>query len=129
MITHSEVGSVGVPEGAGTAVIGGDFSQQRETIDPMLELGFIKNQELQKKFEVFKDASSMHRPPKPDRNLWDSENFSSINNQLPIYPRKKGFVEFSKQTVRPDLLCVNSVHEGRFDTIDLFPNCLSQVKH
>jgi len=46
----------------------------------MLELGFIKNQELQKKFEVFKDASSMHRPPKPDRNLWDSENFSSINN-------------------------------------------------
>jgi len=26
MITHSEVGSVGVPEGAGTAVIGGDFS-------------------------------------------------------------------------------------------------------
>jgi hypothetical protein len=55
------------------------------------------------KFDVFKDASSMRKPARPDVNLWDSANFSSIDNQLPIYPRKKGFVDFGKQTLRPEL--------------------------
>ena len=103
MLTHSDIGSQGIPEGAGTAVIGGDFSQQNMERDPMIDLGFIKNQEKLLKLDVFKDASTMRKPPKPDVNLWDSANFSSIDNQLPIYPRKKGFVDFGKQTVRPNL--------------------------
>ena len=103
MLTHSDVASVGVPDGAGTAVVGGDFSQQQDQRDPMIDLGFIKTQEKVLQYDVFKDASSMKRPARPDVNLWDSENFSSIDNQLPIYPRKKGFVDFSKQTLRPEL--------------------------
>jgi len=46
----------------------------------MLDLGFIKNQEKSLKYDVFKDASSMKKPPKPDVNLWDPANFSSIDN-------------------------------------------------
>ena len=103
MLTHSDVRSQSIPEGAGTAVIGGDFSRESVERDPMLDLGFIKNQEKLLQFDVFKDASTMRKPPRPDVNLWDSANFSSIDNQLPIYPRKKGFVDFGKQTVRPEL--------------------------
>lgn len=103
MLTHSDVRSPSIPEGAGTAVIGGDFSRESGERDPMLDLGFIKNQEKLLQFDVFKDASTMRKPPRPDINLWDSANFSSIDNQLPIYPRKKGFVDFGKQTVRPEL--------------------------
>ncbi len=46
----------------------------------MIDLGFIKNQEKLLKLDVFKDASTMRKPPKPDVNLWDSANFSSIDN-------------------------------------------------
>ena len=80
MLTHSDIGSVGVPEGAGTAVIGGNFSHLKDERDPMIDLGFIKNQEMKMKFDVFKDASSMRKPAKPDLNMWDTANFSSIDN-------------------------------------------------
>ena len=43
---------------------------------------------------MFKDLKPVKKASKPDINLWDISNFSSIDNKLPIYPRKKGFVEF-----------------------------------
>ena len=70
--------------------------------DPMLSLGFIKQQE-RVKFDVFKDLQPHKKAARPDTNLWDISNFSSIDNKLPIYPRKKGFVDFDLQTIRPEM--------------------------
>ena len=46
-------------------------------------------------------------------NYWDAQNFSSVDNRLPIYPRRTGFVNFAQQTKRPDPASGNA-NDNRF---------------
>lgn len=63
---------------------------------------------------------SLKPKPKYEKNLWDAENFTSINPKLPIYPRATGFKDFGLQTKRP-FAFILELNESRFNTINRFP--------
>lgn len=61
-------------------------------------------------------------------NFWDPAHFTSLDNKLPIYPRRKGYVDFNGMTKRPPFKILN-LNEARFLTTNPFPSPVSTVKH
>lgn len=87
-------------------------------------MGFLQN--LDKQYDIYKNPYETKK--KPSQNLWDAENFTSVNNTLPIYPRRKGFVSFDSMTPRKPIN-ISNAHESRFLSLNPFPSPLSSVKH
>lgn len=88
--------------GGGT-VITGDLEDELLNANALAELGFssyVNPKELKEsKFDVYR------RPSKKSRvtvNMWDAQNFTSVDNKLPIYPRKTGYVTFDNMSARKE---------------------------
>lgn len=102
------------PKGFGTAVVG-DTENDYLNGDTMTGFTQSESPNTKIKYDIYKEPYKTK--PRHDKNLWDSENFSSIDNKLPIYPRRKGYVNFEVMTERPPLNGKNlGAHESRFQS-------------
>jgi hypothetical protein len=77
--------------------------------------------------DVYKDPYASQKS-RVRANFWDAEHFTSVDNKLPIYPRRKGFVSFDSMSPRKPLQTLNC-NESRFLSKELFPSQSSSVRH
>lgn len=113
----------------GSAAVVGDFDSEYLNVDTMLEMGFTasgKKSELRDQPDIYKEPYKVKS--KINQNFWDPANFTSVDNKLPIYPRRTGFVDFDGMTSRPAMI-LPKANDCRFLTMNPFPSPVSSVKH
>lgn len=114
------------PKGFGTAVIG-DIESEDDYLNgsTYLDMGFTQEDSSNKKiskYDIYKDQYNKGKQ-RNETNMWDIANFTSVDNKLPIYPRRRGYVDFDGMTVRPNMNGkYQGAHETRFLSTNLFPS-------
>ena len=101
------------PKGFGTAVIGNTIEDEFLNSDTMAGFTSTDNQKL--KYDIYKEPYKVKA--RNEANLWDIRNFTSVDNKMPIYPRRKGYVDFDGMSKRPPLVNINTTQEPRFASI------------
>lgn len=82
------------PKGFGTAVIGDTEDDYLNSFTDNFVQGETPNARI--KYDIYKEPYK--QKARLDKNLWDPANFTSLDNKLPIYPRKVGYVDFDGMT-------------------------------
>ena len=112
-----------------SAVISGDVEEELLNADTLFELGFrhlMSPKEIKEsKLDVYRKPSKKSRV---ELNLWDAAHFTSLDNKLPCYPRRTGFVTFDNMSSRKPLISHLDCNENRFN-LKQDSTAISSSKH